>query len=168
MFNNDNWGDFAGFRGHHGHRARRGDMKPIILRMLQKKPMHGYEIINQLEEKSHGMWRPSAGSIYPNLQLLEEQDLVTSNVEDGKKIYSLTDEGKAAAEKAEEAFKAPWEEKAAHAEKFKELRISLFETMGMIRQIALQDSDEKNTEVKKILSETREKLAKLVDEDTTK
>jgi len=166
MYNNENLGDFADFKGWHGHRARRGNMKPIILRMLQKMPMHGYEIINQLEEKSHGMWRPSAGSIYPNLQLLEEQDLVTSSVEDGKKVYALTDQGKAAAEKAEEEFKAPWEEKAAHAKNFHELRITFLETMGVLRQIALQDSEEKNTEVKKILNETKEKLTKLVDEDT--
>ena len=88
------------------------------------------------------------------------------DVEDGKKVYALTDQGKAAAEKAEEEFKAPWEEKAAHAKNFHELRITLFETMGVLRQIALQDSEEKNTEVKKILNETKEKLTKLVDEDT--
>ena len=68
---------FMGFKGWRGSRARRGDMVPIILRALLEKPMHGYEIISELEEKSFGYWWPSAGSIYPNLQLLEEQGFVT-------------------------------------------------------------------------------------------
>ncbi|HUC96810.1 MAG TPA: PadR family transcriptional regulator, partial [Candidatus Saccharimonadales bacterium] len=133
MFSNENWGEFGDLRGWHGgHRAKRGDMKPIILRMLLEKPMYGYEIISRLEEKSHGMWRPSAGSVYPNLQLLDEQDLVTSEVKDGKKIYSLTTEGKTKAEKVEESVKAPWEEKAAHAKKFHELKFEFMETMGLL------------------------------------
>jgi DNA-binding PadR family transcriptional regulator len=164
MHNND-WGDFGGWHGG-AHRARRGDMQPIILRMLQKKPMHGYEIISSLEEKSHGMWRPSAGSVYPTLQLLEEQDLVTSELQNGKKVYSLTAAGTTAAETAETAFKAPWEEHAAHAHKFKELKMSLLDTMGMLRQIAMQDNDQKNEEVKKILAEAKDKLSKLIDDPT--
>jgi DNA-binding PadR family transcriptional regulator len=164
MHSNDFGGNFAGFRSFGGgHRARRGDMGPIILRALQEKPMHGYEIISHLEEKSHGMWRPSAGSVYPNLQLLEEQDLVTSKSEDGKKIYSLTDTGKEAAVKAEESHKAHWEEKSDQAKNFKELKVAFFEVMGLLRQIATQDSEEKSAEVRKILGEARDKLAELVD-----
>ncbi len=92
--------------------ARRGDMRPIILRVLKTKPMHGYEIIRHLEEKSHGMWRPSPGSVYPTLQLLEEEDLVTAKESDGKKIYELTSKGK---KEAEQEFEGgPW---AKHSKK---------------------------------------------------
>lgn len=165
MYNED-WGNFSAFRGWSGgQRARRGDMSPIILRVLQEKPMHGYEIISRLEEKSHGMWRPSAGSIYPNLQLLEEQELVTSKSEGGKKTYTLTSKGKEAAAKAEESHKAHWEEKSAHAQNFKALKITFFETMGILRRIAAQNSDKKNHEVQEILNETRDKLAKLADQE---
>src|SRR6266540_2432552 len=87
--------------------ARRGDMRPIILSALQTGPMHGYEIMRHLEEKSHGMWRPSPGSIYPTLQLLEEQELVTGEEKDGKKVYSLTDKGHKEAKQSD--TKAPWE-----------------------------------------------------------
>jgi DNA-binding PadR family transcriptional regulator len=164
MNNNDNWGDFTGMRGLHGHhRARRGDMKPIILRMLQTKPMHGYEIISQLEEKSHGMWRPSAGSVYPTLQLLEEQDLVTSEEINGKKVYSLSDQGVDEAKKSE-VFKAPWEEMHKNAKQFKDLKHTFFESMVLLRQIAAENDEKKNEEVKKIFNETKDKLAKLIDE----
>ena len=164
MYSNDNCGDCGGSKCCGGHRAKRGNMKPIILRMLGKQPMHGYEIISKLEEKSHGMWRPSAGSIYPNLQLLEEQDLVTSEVKDGKKVYSLTNKGKEAAEKAEEEYKAPWEEKAAGAKNFHELKFLLFENLGILRQITMKYSEAKNDQIKKILNETKEKLEKVLDE----
>src|SRR5580700_11427851 len=139
---NDNDFGFTGSRGWHGHRARRGDMVPTILRVLLEKPMHGYEIISHLEEKSYGFWRPSAGSVYPNLQLLEERGLVTGKDENGKKIYNLTEAGKEAAEKIDEKF-TNWEHKAPHARQFKELKMIFIESMGLLHQIAEQDSDEK-------------------------
>lgn len=164
MYNNESWGEFGGFRGWGGggHRAKRGDMKPIILRILQTKPMHGYEIINALEEKSHGMWRPSAGSVYPTLQLLEDQDLVTAEEVSGKKIYTLTDAGSEVAKKAEE-FKAPWEDKGKNAKNFKDLKHSFIESIILVRQIASQNDEKKNEEVRKIFNEAKDKLTKLID-----
>jgi len=152
---------YGGFRGWRGGRARRGDMVPIILKALLKKPMHGYEIISEMEGKSHGFWRPSAGSIYPNLQMLEEQGMVSSTTENGKKIYTLTDEGRAEAEKVEETFKAHWEHKEHHAKYFKELKGVAGDIFGLLRQIGEQDSEAKFAEVKKILEETRSKLAEV-------
>jgi DNA-binding PadR family transcriptional regulator len=148
-----------------GHRARRGDMAPIILNALLEKPMHGYEIISHLEAKTHGMWRPSAGSVYPNLQLLEEQDLITSKNENDKKIYSLTDKGKVEAERVHDRFKARWEERDSHAKSHKDLKMSFVDAMGILKQIASQDSEAKNEKVKEILNEAKDKLAKLRDED---
>jgi DNA-binding PadR family transcriptional regulator len=154
---------FWGYGGGHGHRTRRGDISPLILQLLQEKPMHGYEIISRLEEKSHGFWRPSAGAVYPNLQMLEEQEFVTSKDEDGKKVYSITDKGKQAAKETEEIHKAHWEEKDKYMKAFKEVKSTMFETMGLLRQIASEGSDEKNDEAKKILNETRDKLSKLAE-----
>lgn len=162
MYDND-YG-FMGFRGWHGGRARRGDMVPIILRVLLEKPMHGYEIMSHLDEKSHGMWRPSAGSVYPNLQMLEEKGLVTSADENGKKVYALTEAGKTAAQKIDEGFKAHWEHKEHHAKHFKEMKMTFIEIMGLLRQIDEQDSDAKYAEVKKIIEEMRDKLAKVAKE----
>jgi len=102
--------DFRGLdRKLAGFRASRGMMEPAILDALSEKPMHGYEIISHLEEKSHGMWRPSAGSIYPTLQLLEEKELVEHVEQSGKKTYQLTHEGKVEAEARREQLRAVFE-----------------------------------------------------------
>jgi len=147
-----------GFMGWRGGRARRGDMMPIILRTLLKKPMHGYEIIGELEAKSHGFWRPSAGSIYPNLQLLEESGLVAGTEDKGKKVYALTVEGRTEAEKIDKSFKAPWEYREQYVKFFKEMRMTAGDIFGLLRQIAEEGSAEKYAETKSILESTREKL----------
>ena len=87
---------FGGGRGR-GGMVRRGEIRPLILAVLATKPMHGYEVITELEAQSGGRWRPSAGSVYPTLQQLADEGLVTSEEIDGRRVYALTDEGKAAA-----------------------------------------------------------------------
>jgi DNA-binding PadR family transcriptional regulator len=84
--------------GHHFERRERmvekGALKYVILDLLKDKPAHGYEIIKALEERFHGFYSPSAGSVYPTLQLLEDMGYVTSAERDGKKVYTITDEGR--------------------------------------------------------------------------
>jgi len=77
--------------------VRRGDVRTAILGVLKDEPMHGYQVIRVLEERSGGHWRPSAGSIYPTLQQLEDEGLVRSEEIDGRRTYRLTDEGHAEA-----------------------------------------------------------------------
>ena len=77
-----------------GPRARRGDVRIAVLALLAEGPMHGYQIITELESRSGGVWRPSPGSVYPTLQLLEDEDLVTSQEVGGKRVYSITDAGR--------------------------------------------------------------------------
>jgi DNA-binding PadR family transcriptional regulator len=79
-------------------RMRRGDVRFAVIDVLAEAPMHGYEIIRTLEERSGGRWRPSPGSVYPTLQLLADGGLVTAAVVDGRRVYSLTDAGRAARE----------------------------------------------------------------------
>jgi DNA-binding PadR family transcriptional regulator len=83
--------------GHRRHRRGRwfepGEMRLVILRLIREKPRHGYEIIKELEERLHGCYTPSAGSVYPTLQLLEDQGYVRIVEEGGKKIYHITPEG---------------------------------------------------------------------------
>ncbi len=78
------------------HRVRRGDVRSAILALLDDRPMHGYEMIQELEERTGGRWTPSAGSIYPTLQLLEDEGLVTAEEVEGRKVYSLTESGQKA------------------------------------------------------------------------
>src|SRR5215211_6725890 len=97
------------FRGRHmSHRGRRGDVRGAVLALLAEEPMHGYEMIQRLEERTGGRWRPSAGSIYPTLQLLEDEGLVSSEEVDGRRVFSLTDDGRKAAEERGDG-PAPWE-----------------------------------------------------------
>ena len=71
----------------------RGDLKFVILRLISKSPMHGYEVMKALEEESKGYYRPSPGSVYPTLQMLDDEGYVSVEEKDGKKIYSITTEG---------------------------------------------------------------------------
>src|SRR3954449_1931705 len=87
---------FGGGRGR-GGMVRRGEIRPLILAVLATKPMYGYEVITELEAQSGGRWRPSAGSVYPTLQQLADEGLVTSQDVDGRRVYTLTDEGRSAA-----------------------------------------------------------------------
>ncbi len=77
-----------------GSPFQKGDLKYVILDLIKDKPCHGYEIIRRLEERSHGCYAPSPGAVYPTLQLLEEMGYVEAKQQDGKKIYTITDEGR--------------------------------------------------------------------------
>jgi DNA-binding PadR family transcriptional regulator len=96
-------------RGPGSGRMRRGDIRAALLALLAEEPGHGYDLMRRLEDNSGGAWRPSAGSIYPTLQQLEDEGLVTSAHSDGKRVYTLTDAGVAEAERrAEEGGAEPW------------------------------------------------------------
>jgi DNA-binding PadR family transcriptional regulator len=73
----------------------RGDLKYALLELLQERPMHGYEMMKALQERTGGRYTPSAGSVYPTLQMLEDRGFVTVSEADGKKVYSITDDGRA-------------------------------------------------------------------------
>ena len=74
--------------------VRRGDVRPAMLAMLNESPMHGYQLMRELEERTGGRWRPSAGSIYPTLQQLEDEGIVTASEQDGRRVFTLTDKGR--------------------------------------------------------------------------
>lgn len=89
-------------------RAARGDVRAAVISLLAEQPMHGYQIIAEIGERSGGAWKPSAGSVYPTLQLLADEGLITAEEQGGRKTYSLTEAGVAASEEA--ATKAaPWD-----------------------------------------------------------
>src|SRR5215467_7426559 len=94
--------------GRGGPRARRGDVRAAVLALLAERPMHGYEMIKEIEERSEGAWTPSAGSIYPMLQLLEDEGLIRGEESDGKRRFALTDTGQAEVEE-KSGDVAPWD-----------------------------------------------------------
>ena len=90
--------------GHHGHwaggRVPKGNVRGLLLAALLEGPAHGYELMRRLETQAAGRWRPSPGSVYPLLQLLEDEDLVRGTDQDGRRVYELTEAGRAQADQS--------------------------------------------------------------------
>ncbi|HEX5730424.1 PadR family transcriptional regulator, partial [Microbacterium sp.] len=93
-------------------RMGRGDVRAAVLALLAERPMHGYQIIQEIEERSGGAWKPSPGSVYPTLQLLVDEGLIRAEESNGRKTYSLTDEGQQTADAGGDKS-VPWEAPAA-------------------------------------------------------
>jgi DNA-binding PadR family transcriptional regulator len=106
-------GPFGGFgrgpRGR-GRKARRGDIRTASLLLLAEEPRNGYQIMQEVEERSDGVWRPSPGSVYPALQQLEDEGLIRSEEVDGRKLFALTDAGRAFVQERGTDKPAPWEQ----------------------------------------------------------
>ena len=110
------WGGFAfgfppggGPRGR-GRKARRGDIRTAALLLLAEEPRNGYQIMQEVQERSGDVWRPSPGSVYPALAQLEDEGLIRSEEHDGRKLFALTDEGRAFVEQRDSERPAPWEQ----------------------------------------------------------
>ncbi|MFD7995916.1 PadR family transcriptional regulator [Streptomyces mexicanus] len=152
-------------RGGPRGRARRGDVRASILALLKDRPMHGYEMIQEIAERSGGAWKPSPGSVYPTLQLLEDEGLIASASEGGKKLFSLTEAGRAA---ADEGPQAPWEEasRGIDWEALGEIRQAGFGLMEAFGQVWKTGSKEQREKALTVLNDARKKLYLiLADED---
>jgi DNA-binding PadR family transcriptional regulator len=148
-----------------GRRAKRGDVRTALLTLLADRPMHGYDLIRDLEERSGGAWRPSPGSIYPTLQLLEDEGLVTSEERDGKRVYTITDAGRVEVqERRERGRSEPWEF-GPLGEGFAQLRDSGFQLAAAAMQVARTGSEAQRTKAADILAEARKKIYALLAED---
>jgi DNA-binding PadR family transcriptional regulator len=122
--------------------------------------MHGYEIIAELSQRTEGLWRPSPGSIYPTLQLLEDEGLITVQPDDagGKKRFSLTEEGQRAAAEVGKG-QAPWEQVAAGAPAgARALRHAVGRLMPVVGQVAMSGGLREYEEAAKIIDEARRRL----------
>ena len=156
------WG-FGGPRGrsrgpggphrHGGRRGRRGDVRAAILLLLAEQPRHGYEIITEIGERSDGLWKPSPGSIYPTLQLLADEGLVSASEEGGKRLFQLTDEGRAAAERLDTP---PWETIARDVDPNEaNLRSASMTLMAAVFQVAQAGTAEQQAKAVQALNEAR-------------
>jgi DNA-binding PadR family transcriptional regulator len=93
-----------------GRRARRGDIRTAALLLLAEEPRNGYQIMQEVQERSGGVWSPSPGSVYPALQQLEDEGLITTQESDGRKLFAITDEGRALLDERGTERPAPWEQ----------------------------------------------------------
>jgi DNA-binding PadR family transcriptional regulator len=160
-----------GSGGEGGRFFGRGDMKFALLELLQERPMHGYEMIKALEEKTGGFYSPSPGSIYPTLQMLEEGGLVTSAEVEGKKVYTITDAGRAVLterQSTQEGFAGPpwmrWHGGHAPKPEMQALRSEVAETARLLAiagRVALKDP-EKLGRLRSIIERTRNELNTLI------
>jgi len=143
--------------------VRRGKMRLLILAVLHDKPMHGYQVIQELESRSGGRWRPSAGSIYPTLQLLEDEGLVSSAEEDGRRIYRLTDDGRTAAEDSP-LTRHPWFDAEAGSQGMdvRRLAVQLIAAAGHVKRAG---SPAAQREAQRILVDARRRLYRLLADD---
>jgi DNA-binding PadR family transcriptional regulator len=123
--------------------------------------MHGYQIMSELTERTDGIWQPSPGSIYPTLNQLEDEDLVRAEEREGKKIYSLTDEGRAQVEADQEG--APWERfSSPYSKGLMALRETGFEVGAAVFQVARAGSEGQVAKTREILEETRRRIYELL------
>jgi DNA-binding PadR family transcriptional regulator len=143
-----------------GGRMRRGDIRNALLKALVDGPAHGYEIIRRLEEKSGGLWKPSPGSVYPTLQMLEEQDLLSSYEDAGKRVYQLTDAGRAEAEGAEND-QFPWEGAEGLSGR-RALRVALAQLALAVKQVQAAGDQDLVDRAAEALKEARQKLYQLL------
>ena len=139
-------------------------MRAAILTLLAERPMHGYEMIQQIAERSNGIWRPSPGSVYPTLQLLADEGLITATETDGsKKLFELTDEGRAAAEKVETP---PWDEIAEGADPgHVNLRAAIGQLFGAVAQSAHTATAEQQQRIVDIINNARREIYGILGED---
>jgi DNA-binding PadR family transcriptional regulator len=134
-----------------------------VLLLLSEEPRNGYQIMQELEERSAGLWRPSPGSVYPTLQQLEDEALIRSVERDGRRTIELTDAGRAALESRPHDAAAPWEKIAGGVSD------QTLELGSLVRQIelaALQvtqaGGESEIEEAGKILAESRRALYRIL------
>ena len=157
-------------RGGSMHRAARGNVRAAILALLAEQKasggpaIHGYQIIQELSTRTGGAWRPSPGSIYPTLQLLEDEGLIASQAPEGKRLFELTDAGQAEFDRTK-GTKAPWEQVSdGFGESRIQLKVAARDTLIQLVWVARNGTDEQRAEVLTLLGEFQERLSALVPE----
>jgi len=156
-----------------GPRARRGDVRVAILMVLAERPGTGYGIIQALEDRSGGAWRPSPGSVYPTLEQLISEGLVSQTDQEGAKMYALTETGQRHVATHRESFDARCEEMASEHRggraAMREMRGEISQLMIAVYQVAQAGTDRQRAAAERLLAETRRRLyGILADEEDTK
>ena len=152
-----------------GSRVRRGDVRTAILDVLREagsaeEPVNGYQIIQQIEDKSGGVWRPSPGSVYPTIQQLEDEGLVEADDERGRRTLRLTQEGATYAEESAAELSAVWapfqreSDTAEGSSPGHDLKSEIGQVMGAVWQIVSAGSEQQRRAAVDVLVETRRKL----------
>jgi DNA-binding PadR family transcriptional regulator len=158
---------FGGMPGGPGfgrrRRASRGDVRTAALLLLAEEPRNGYQIMQELEERSEGLWRPSPGSVYPALQQLEDERLIRSEEADGRRLYHLTDAGRTYVAERPDDQPAPWETFTDSLSHQHGETAALMRDVGMaFVQVLHAGSEAQVAEAGRVLAETRRSLYRIL------
>lgn len=162
------WGGWGGDPrfGRGRKRMRRGDVRGAILVLLDEQPRNGYQLMQEIEDRSDGVWRPSPGSVYPALSQLEDEGLVKATEAEGRKAFELTPEGSTHVSTNREKIGEPW---AGLTDDVSEQRLSLRDQikplMGAVGQIMHSGSEQDARRAAEILADARRKIYAILAED---
>ncbi|GAA3406864.1 MULTISPECIES: PadR family transcriptional regulator [Pseudarthrobacter] len=146
-----------------GTRAGKGEVRSAVLALLAERPMHGYQIIREIEERSGGSWKPSAGSVYPTLQLLADEGTISAEESNGRKIYSLTEAGRE--EVAQDHGATPWDSPGPHPGGFGSLPKAGVELAQAAAQVGRTGSPDQVQQAVAVLDDARRRLYAILAQD---
>jgi DNA-binding PadR family transcriptional regulator len=161
---------FGPFGGHHfwgrGPKAKRGNVRAAVLALLTEEPRNGYQIIQAINERSGGAWKPSPGAVYPALSQLADEGLIRGEEGEGRKTFHLTDAGRAYVAEHPDEVAAPWEDVTADLHDDVHGLFRLAGQTGMaIVQVAQAGTPAQVAQASEILAETRRRLYRLLADD---
>lgn len=156
-------GPGPGPRRHRGPRAGRGDVRSAVLALLAEQPMHGYQMIQEISERSGGAWKPSPGSVYPTLQQLEDEGLVRAQEQDGRRVYHLTEQGQRVVTERADEFANLWQGVAPSADDA-QLGDLIFQVGAAFVHVARTGTPAQMAEARKVLARTRADLYRIMGE----
>jgi DNA-binding PadR family transcriptional regulator len=146
-----------------GRKARRGDIRTAALLLLAEEPRNGYQIMQEVQERSDGVWHPSPGSVYPALQQLEDEGLIRSQESEGRKLFALTDAGRDYVKQRDEDKPAPWEQMSGDvSDQAHELGKLIREVASAFAQVVKTGSEAQMGEARKVLTTTRKDLYRIL------
>jgi DNA-binding PadR family transcriptional regulator len=149
-----------------GPKARKGNVRAAILVLLAEEPRNGYQIIQEINERSEGAWKPSPGAVYPALQQLADEGLIAGEEGGGRRTFSLTDEGRAHVEENAERLAEPWAEMTPEfGEGVPDLFKQAAQTGAAVMQIVHSGSPEQVAQARDVLSEARRNLYRILADD---
>ena len=155
-------GPYGGGRG----RRRRGDVRTAVLILLAEEPRNGYQLMQTIEERSRGSWRPSPGSVYPTLAQLEDEGLIRGIERDGSKLFELTDAGRDQVQQ-HTGRTPPWEdEEDTDGRSLPEIASLIIQIGKAAWQVAQEGDDRQIERACERLAETRRALYGILAEDT--
>ncbi|MDN5797573.1 MAG: PadR family transcriptional regulator [Intrasporangium sp.] len=154
-------------------KVRRGDVRSAILAVLAQEPMNGYQVIQQIAERTGGAWKPSPGSVYPTIQQLEDEGLIMGVDEAGRRVLRLTDAGRQYVDAHEDELSETWEPFETGGQRSErsqpmggEFERVIGQVIGAVWQVMVSGTQQQRAEAADILAETRRRLyGLLADED---